>query len=195
MDLRAGREEKLRHWFFESKEINTDTELASSLPWQISQHFHSCSCFVFSSGWVWGYHLTKVWVTESSWSKGTQDLIQLFLLRVKRALNSDLLFYPVRSGKNPRAEMNGWENGCDWVTPRAEGMSCLGNASSCLGAQPRPLEIPFPMTQQSLLWLQSASSLENNLSLFHIMFPFVEELQEVSHMTAAVEKSHFQKFS
>lgn len=32
MDFRAGREENLRHWKETSKEINPDTELASSVP-------------------------------------------------------------------------------------------------------------------------------------------------------------------
>lgn len=106
----------------ESKKINTDTGLASSLPWQISWRFHSCSCFVFSRVGVWGGTWQKLCHRIILVQRDSKDLTQFFLLRVRRALNSNLLFYPVSSGKNPGADS--WvEEWGDWITPRAEGSS------------------------------------------------------------------------
>lgn len=155
MDFRAGREENLRRWFcaFGRKQENkhwlwagivTSMTDIMTLPLMLVLCLQQCVSL--------GYHLTKVVATESFWSKGTQGLTQFFLLRVKRMLNSDLLFCPVRSAKNPRAEIHGWKNGCDWMTPRAEGrcpaLAMTGRASGhSPGGLSRSLEIPFPMAQ------------------------------------------------
>lgn len=96
MDFRAGREENLRRWFcaFGRKQENKHWHWAGivtsmtdimTLPLMLVLCLQQCVSL--------GYHLTKVVATESFWSKGTQGLTQFFLLRVKRTLNSDLLFF------------------------------------------------------------------------------------------------------
>lgn len=118
MDFSAGREEHLRHWFcaFGRKEENKPWHWAGiiismtdvmTLPLVLLLCLQQCVSL--------GYFLTKAEVTEPSWSRGTQDLTRFFLLRVKRTLNSNLLFYPVRSGKNPSKSRDSCVEGWMWL--------------------------------------------------------------------------------
>jgi len=154
----------------------------------------------------------RISFNRSSCSEQNEYWIQMGLL------NSDLLFCPVRSGKHPREEIHGWmeesllvvsesrsqlrlrEVGWPQSRRQREDVTALGMTSKVgpawghrrrLGSLSRSLQIPFSMTQRTLFKQLSASSLVSNLSLFHIIVPFAEGLQEVSHMTEAVGKLHF----